>query len=136
MQGLYIHEFHFCGVEPVKAKVVNGIAIDRVDIHLFVIQKNGFRNHRARHHYVAIGEQNASLCIDDETGCRHVARGVPVEGARGIDSHHDDRGGNPVEDVLPSVGRRRDRSSAERQSKECVQHLKLFDLRGDSRQIA
>ena len=97
-----------------KAEVMHRVAVHRRQLHFLVVQEHRFRHHRARGHYVPVGQDQATLRIHDEA--RRLARHVPVgvEGARPVDADGHDAGRDALERGAP-VGRlRRDLGGGQR----------------------
>ena len=76
---------------------MDGIAIDGVELYFLPVEESGFGRHRSGCHYVAVGQNEAALGVDDEPGC--LGRRIPlgVEGPGGIHVDGYDAAGNPLE---------------------------------------
>ncbi len=80
---------------------MNGVAIDGLEIDLFLIEENRLSPDRAGCDDVPVGQYQPLFGIDDESGCltRHVSFGV--EGSRAVNPDRDDGVGDSLERRVP-----------------------------------
>src|SRR5690606_18276412 len=97
-----LDESEFRWIVAKEAEVVHGIAVDRDEIHLLLVEEYCLGPDRARGHDVAIREYKAEIRIDDETRClaRLVTLGIKCPGA--VDSDRHDPRSNRLQRSIPA----------------------------------
>ncbi len=85
----------------VEAKVMYGIAVNGIQLHLFPVQEGRFGSHGAGCHDMTVGQDQPTLRVYDESCC--LCRCVPfrVECTGRIDIDGDDAARNPLERGRP-----------------------------------
>jgi hypothetical protein len=85
-----------------EAEVVDGVAVQRPQRDLLVVEEDGLGHHGPRMNDVTVGQQDTSRRVDDERGRLRTAVPLGVERPGRVDAHGHDRGAHPLQAVLPA----------------------------------
>ena len=88
-------------VVSIEPKVVNGVSIHGVQLHLFTVEKDAFGRDGACRDDVAIRENQTPFRVDDEAGGLQGCVRLRIETARQIELYRDDSTRNLFERARP-----------------------------------
>ena len=113
------HELNVFGVEAEKTKIVDRVAIKRLNGHFFVVQKDGLGHHRSCGHHVTVGQDQTLFGIHDKARRGGVAGTQPIEGSGRIDPQDDHPAHDLVETLLPCIAGLAQSRCREQRCHEC-----------------
>ncbi len=100
-QGLRLDEVELARIVTIETEVMHRITIDGVELHLLAVEERGLRGNRSGGDDVTVGQDQAPLGVDHESG--RLRRGIPLRvegpGCIDIDRHHTAR--DPLESHRP-----------------------------------
>jgi hypothetical protein len=88
-------------VVPVNSKVVHRVAIDRVQLDFFAVEKDALSRDGTGRHDVSVGENETPPGVDDEARGLQRCIDLRIEAARKIDLDCNDAAGNSLERTRP-----------------------------------
>jgi hypothetical protein len=102
-EGGGLHEAQGRGVVLEEAEVVDGVAVERAQRDLLVVEEDGLGDDGSGVNDVTIGEDDAPLGVDDEGGRLRGSVPFGVEGAGGVDADRNDGGADSLQTVAPGL---------------------------------